>query len=409
MEATSAEGASGGTAADAAGGEAGGRRRERLLDGRAWDDFCDTLKAAGRIVVRETPDGDPLDRVEGFRYLTRMIMMASARAVERRTPGVRPQPVRLIPPPLRGGQGVQSPNQDHIVQPVDARYRYRVTGTLGSAYTHLSAWSPPIPADVGAFGVGLDAENHLASFNPNMALTPHSFVLAELAAAGGTVDFVLSVDDPGDGEVWFPMTPLTRELMGRVVYEDRGAQSPPRLEVRCLDQHPRPATPEPDDMAARLAVAGQLVLGLLSDYGGWTRDLLTRENQLEFTREWYERIGGSPDDRHFEFGYWRLQPGIALVVEFEEPRCQHWNFQLCNHWMENLADYVRGRGCVDSQGAVRGPGNRVRIVVAAADPGVGNWVDPGGRDHGVMGLRFVQPATPPEVSSRLVALEDLPG
>ncbi len=388
-------------------GEAEGRRRERLLDGRAWDDFCDTLKAAGRIVVRETPDGDPLDRVEGFRYLTRMIMMASARAVERRTPGVRPQPVRLIPPPLRGGQGVQSPNQDHIVQPVDARYRYRVTGTLGSAYTHLSAWSPPIPADVGAFGVGLDAESHLASFNPNMALTPHSFVLAELAAADGTVDFVLSVDDPGDGEVWFPVTPLTRELMGRVVYEDRGAQSPPRLEIRCLDQHPRPATPEPDDMAARLAVAGQLVLGLLSDYGGWTRDLLTRENQLEFTREWYERIGGSPDDRHFEFGYWRLQPGTALVVEFAEPRCQHWNFQLCNHWMENLADYARGRGYVDSHGAVRGPGNRVRIVVAAADPGVGNWVDPSGRDHGVMGLRFVQPATPPAVSSRLVPLEDL--
>ena len=382
-------------------------RRARLLDGRAWDDFCDTLKAAGRIVVRETPDGDPQDRVEGFRYVTRMIAMASARAVERRTPGPRPQPIRRIPPPARGGQGVQSPNQDHVVQPVDSRYRYRVTGTLGSAYTHLSAWSPPIPDDVGAFGVGLDAEDHLADFNPNMALTPHSFVLEELAAADGTVDFVLSVEDPGDGQMWFPMTSQTRELMGRVVYEDRGGQSPPRLVIRCLDEHPRPTTPEPDDMAARLATAAQLVLGLLSDYGGWTRDLLSRENQLEFTREWYERIGGSPDDRHFEFGYWRLPPGTALVVEFLEPRCQHWNFQLCNHWMENLADYARGRGYVDSEGAARRSDGRVRLVVAASDPGVGNWIDPGDRDHGVMGLRFVQSTTVPDVSSRLVLIEDL--
>ena len=246
----------------------------------------------------------------------------------------------------------------------------------------------------------------LPAFNPNMALTPHSFVLADLAADDATVDFVMSVDDPGNGEIWFPMTAQTRELMGRVVYEDRSNQSPPRLTICCLDDHPRPATPQPDDMAARLAVSAQLVLGLLSDYGGWTRDLLSRENQLEFTREWYERIGGSPDDRHFEFGYWRLRPGTALVVEFAEPRCQHWNFQLCNHWMENLADYARGRGYVDSHGAVRTSDGTARIVVAT-DPGVGNWIDPGDRDHGVMGLRFVQPATVPEVSSRLVPIADL--
>ena len=381
-------------------------RRARLLDGRAWDDFCDQLKAAGRIVVRETHDGDPQDAVEGFRYLSRMVLMANFRAIERRTPGTRAQRIGLIPPPPKGGIGVQSPNQDHIVQPVDARHRYRITGTAGDVYTHLSAWSPPIPDDVGAAAVGLDAEDHLERFNPNMALTPHTLVLADIAAADGTVDFVLSVDPPDDGSVWMSMAPTTRELMGRVVYDDRHGQTPPRLTIECLDDHEQPETPTPEDMAERLAVAGQLVLGQKADYEGWTADLLTRENETEFTREWYERIGGSPDDRHFEFGYWRVPDGSALVLEFDEPATQHWNFQLCNHWMENLANYATGEGYIDKENAVRNDG-RVRIVVAHEDPGVPNWIEPDARDHGVMGLRFVRPAVEPQVETRLVPIADL--
>jgi len=381
-------------------------RRARLLDGRAWDDFCDQLKAAGRIVVRETHDGDPQDAVEGFRYLSRMVLMANFRAIERRTPGTRAQRIGLIPPPPKGGIGVQSPNQDHIVQPVDARHRYRITGTAGDVYTHLSAWSPPIPDDVGAASVGLDAEDHLERFNPNMALTPHTLVLADIAAADGTVDFVLSVDPPDDGSAWMSMAPTTRELMGRVVYDDRHGQTPPRLTIECLDDHEQPETPTPEDMAERLAVAGQLVLGQKADYEGWTADLLTRENETEFTREWYERIGGSPDDRHFEFGYWRVPEGSALVIEFDEPATQHWNFQLCNHWMENLANYATGEGYIDKENAARNDG-RVRIVVAHEDPGVPNWIEPDARNHGVMGLRFVRPAVEPQVETHLVPIADL--
>ena len=94
-------------------------------------------------------------------------------------------------------------------------------------------------------------------------------------------------------------------------------------------------------------------------------------------------------------------------MEFKPPVCRHWNFQLCNHWMENLANYFTGQGYASSQDVEADADGVVRLVVASKKPATGIWVDTAGRDHGVMGLRFVEHESTPVITTKLVRLADL--
>ena len=54
---------------------------DRLRSGDAWDEFCDALKSAGRVVLERSPDSD-LDRAEGYRRLTRLLRMGQKLSLE---------------------------------------------------------------------------------------------------------------------------------------------------------------------------------------------------------------------------------------------------------------------------------------------------------------------------------------
>ena len=49
---------------------------QALLRGDLWNEFCDSLKAAGNQVLAEDTPDDPLSRAEGFRYLTRLLRLS---------------------------------------------------------------------------------------------------------------------------------------------------------------------------------------------------------------------------------------------------------------------------------------------------------------------------------------------
>ena len=46
---------------------------KRVISGKAWEDYCDTLKAAGTAILAPGAPTTPFDQAEGYRYLTRLV------------------------------------------------------------------------------------------------------------------------------------------------------------------------------------------------------------------------------------------------------------------------------------------------------------------------------------------------
>ena len=58
----------------------------RVMEGQSWRDFCRALEAAGDIVLARTTPASPIDRAEGYRYLTRLTRIGLERMLEHADP-----------------------------------------------------------------------------------------------------------------------------------------------------------------------------------------------------------------------------------------------------------------------------------------------------------------------------------
>ncbi len=382
----------------------GDPRAERLLSGRAWDDFCETLKRAGRHIERWEGVGlTELDRAEWYRHLSRLARNGLERFVENCEP-TRP---RFRDIPWRTSINVTCPDQDHLLAEFDAPRDYRITGTRGSApYFVLAAWSARQPADLAARDwAGRGAEG-LAEFDPAQLETT-AFLQSDAIEFDAAGNFeVIASQEPRPGN-WLPLRADSVGLLVRVVHHERARERAPELSIERLDGL-APRALRPEELGAGLAKAAQMVLGYAELERAWWQDNLdARPNRLRFSRATYLSNGGVAD-RHFAFGTWHRDPGEALVLHFTPPECEYWIFQLCNVWQENLDSYEDGQGYLTKFTARHEPDGSVRVVVADADPGIGgNWLDPAGHEHGIMGLRLIQTRGQPPVALYRVRLEVL--
>jgi hypothetical protein len=152
-------------------------------------------------------------------------------------------------------------------------------------------------------------------------------------------------------------SPPSALFLVRETFGDRGVERAMAVSITCVSppsppsgssssssSPPTTATSAPSALTAEQLCAGLesttlLVAGGSALFAKWARDFQQHDNTLPlFDQQVSDEAGGDPNIRYFH-SYWRLPPGVALVVNVSPPApCQSWNFQLNNHWMESL-DY----------------------------------------------------------------------
>lgn len=342
----------------------------------AWSDFCRALEKAGEVVLRESAPDTPLDRAEGYRYLTRLLREMLYSTVENADPDF-PWLHQLDLTKI----GADNPDNVYLSATIRGDRTYRITGRRGS---------------IAYFSIGSKANRYAK--DGTMASTGELSDADLVVAPDGTVEIMASAT-PHSGN-WLPLAADSTGIVVRQSYLDRETESPGEWHISRVGGPAAPGPLDPAFMVKALRRAVMAVHGTAVTFAGWTELFMTRPNELpDFGQEMFQRAGGDPEIFYLH-GYWTLRPGEVWVIETEVPDCPYWNFQLDNWWMESM-DHAH-RITVNKHTAVLEPNGDLTIVVAEKDPGWGNWIDTTGHTSGTALLRWLGAATHPIPRCRVV-------
>ena len=357
----------------------------RILTGASWADFCDRLKQAGDVILRDGSPHDAFDRAEGFRYLSRLARVALESYIEFADPLF---PVLRRPAHETVKIGADNPDNYYQSAAVSGAHEYRLSGTRGTVHY---------------LGFG----TYAGSYGSKGRRGQTGYLDAREMEIGpdGRFEVLLSVREPKQGS-WLRMEPDTSSLIVRQTFEDRAREAIAELHLERLGARASPAPVTAEHVDRGLEAAAAYVAGTAALFADWAEGFARRKNELpRFDPAVAAAAHGDPNIVYYH-GYWELGPDEALVIDVVPPRCEYWNFQLNNHWMESL-DYRYHQIALNHHGARRRPDGSVRLVVTHEDPGVDNWLDTAGHARGTMCLRWVGADSHPDPRTRVMKRAEL--
>ncbi len=352
-----------------------------------WQEFCEQLKQAGRVMQREGVPGDELTRAEGYRHLARLIRMGFETTFEY-ADTQRPQLVQAVSATMLG-EGETSDARYHQAF-IDGGATYRVRGQRGSA--------PLIEFTVYAGKIGIEPTSRQIG-----ALLERDLIVAE----DGSFEVVLSPQEHAGN--WIRTEPDATLLFIRQYAHDWAKTESARFEIEregAVDDRAPLALAEIRSGLARTAT-------FVDRAAHFWNDIVARRAAAE--PNVFYVIPADPDPKRptmpvghrFAAGYFRLVPGEALIVSFQPVEVPYWGLDLTSYWFEPLS-YGDHRSNVNNRTVQTESDGTVRVVIADERRDVPNWIDTRGHREGTMLFRWSRSEEPiPQLAVHVAKLSDL--
>lgn len=362
----------------------GNQGRAKVTVNQAWNDFCDDLREAGQGLIDEAAPQDEFNQAEGIRYLIRLLRGGSLRSIENADPAY-PFITDSLNPHLKCKIGADNPDNIYMSAPLSSANSYRISGTRGT---------------VPLLTFGSKANRY--HIDGTMASTGELGNDEIPVDENGRFSFIASVDKPAEG-AWLPLEEDTNSLVGRQSFQDRSTEIPADVKIEVISEAPKPTPLDPKEFAQQLKRTTDFVKGTSAVFARWTKMFMQKPNELpDWGQDMFQGAGGDPTI-YYLHGYWKLADDEAWEITTEVPDCEYWNFVLQNWWMESL-DHDRLNIYINNHNAKLNDDGTLTIVVAAKDPGYGNWISTAFHNEGTALLRWVKADNHPLPTCKVVKI-----
>jgi len=357
---------------------------ERVRSGKCWEDFCDALKSAGSVIVRPDAPDTLLDRMEGWRYLSRLTRLGLEMMLEYADPNF---PVFFYSNSPTIKMGGDNPDNQVCNAAVLGTNTYRIWGKRGTApYFSLGSVANRMATEGTMVPTG-DLYEKDIDFGPD-----------------GSFEVIASQEPRARN--WLPMAPDTTAIIFRATYFDRAKEIAATINIERVDRPARAPMLSPELLDQSFTRAAGFVRGTANVFANWAQGFAAHPNELPALDQTPFRRAGAHATIHYFHGYWKLQPDEALVINFRVPECTYWSLVLQNYWMESLEyRYLpihvnKGTARPDADGTIT-------VTVAARNLSFTNFLDTDGHTNGTMMLRWVGATEYPVPSCRVMKLDAL--